>query len=138
MSPNNQDFEVLIVDDDEMTVFLHDIYVKEDDFHPSPIHFYNGKDAVDYFNTYFNVKRHYCILLDINMPILDGWEVMDEILEKGMDKNVSVIILTSSINTADRINAKKYDMVIDYVEKPLTVDHLSKIKSQDKIKDFFS
>lgn len=138
MSPNSEDFEVIIVDDDEMTIFLHEIYVKENKFHPSPINFYNGKDAVDYFNTYFNVAKHYCILLDINMPILDGWEVMDEILQKGMEKNVSVIILTSSINTADRIKAKKYDMVIDYVEKPLTVEHLNKIKSQDKIKAYFS
>ncbi|WKV13176.1 response regulator [Marivirga harenae] len=137
MSVPNQNFEVLIVDDDEMTVFLHEVYVKDNDFHPAPKSFYNGKDAVDYFNTYFNVAKHYCILLDINMPILDGWEVMDEIEEKGMDKNVSVIILTSSINTADRLKARKYNMVIDYVEKPLSTQHLEKIKLQDKIKDYF-
>ncbi|WP_340152831.1 response regulator [uncultured Marivirga sp.] len=137
MSVPNQNFEVLIVDDDEMTVFLHEVHVKDNDFHPAPKSFYNGKDAVDYFNTYFNVAKHYCILLDINMPILDGWEVMDEIEEKGMDKNVSVIILTSSINTADRLKARKYNMVIDYVEKPLSTQHLEKIKLQDKIKDYF-
>jgi DNA-binding response OmpR family regulator len=127
-----ENFEVLIVDDDEMTVFLHEVHVKENNFHPSPKSFYNGKDVVDYFNTYFNTAKSYCILLDINMPILDGWEVMDEILEKGMGENVSVIILTSSINKADRIKAEKYDMVIDYVEKPLNLDHLNQIKFPSK------
>ncbi|WP_375579581.1 response regulator [Marivirga tractuosa] len=132
MSSTDGNFEVLIVDDDEMTVFLHEIHVKENDFHPAPKSFYNGKDAVDYFNTYFSYAKTYCILLDINMPILDGWEVMDEIIKKGMDKNVSVIILTSSINKADRVKAEKYDMVIDYVEKPLSLDHLNKIKMPRK------
>ena len=128
MSLPRENFEVLIVDDDEMTVFLHEVHVKENDFHPAPKSFYNGKDVVDYFNTYFNVSQSYCILLDINMPILDGWEVMDELIKNGMDKKVSVIILTSSINKADRIKAKKYDMVIDYVEKPLSSDHLNQVK----------
>lgn len=137
MSLAKENFEVLIVDDDEMTVFLHEVYVKENAFHPAPKSFYNGKDAVDYFNTYFNVSNHYCILLDINMPILDGWEVMDEIMAKGMDKNVSVIILTSSINSADRVKAQKYDMVIDYVEKPLSTENIEKIKSQENIKAYF-
>jgi DNA-binding response OmpR family regulator len=134
---SNQNFEVIIVDDDEMTVFLHEVYVKENAFHPAPKSFYNGKDALDYFNTYFNIANHYCILLDINMPILDGWELMDEIIRKGMDSNVSVIILTSSINTADRVKAQKYDMVIDYVEKPLSVENIEKIKSKEKIKAYF-
>jgi len=137
MSLKNKNFEVVIVDDDEMTVFLHEVYVKENSFHPTPKSFYNGKDAVDFFNTYFNINNHYCILLDINMPVLNGWEVMDEIQKKGMDQNVSVIILTSSINTADRTKAEKYDMVIDYVEKPLSPEHLSQIKNQERIKFFF-
>jgi CheY-like chemotaxis protein len=133
----NENFEVIIVDDDEMTVFLHEVYVKENAFHPAPKSFYNGKDVIDYFDTYFNVAKHYCILLDINMPILDGWEVMDQIIENGMDKNTSVIILTSSINTADRIKAQKYKMVIDYVEKPLSAENIEKIKSKENIKAYF-
>ncbi|SMG43453.1 Response regulator receiver domain-containing protein [Marivirga sericea] len=128
MSLPKENLEVLIVDDDDMTVFLHEVHVKENNFHPSPKSFYNGRDVVDYLNTYFNIAQSYCILLDINMPILDGWEVMDEIIKNGMDKNVFVIILTSSINKADRIKAEKYNMVIDYVEKPLSLEHLNKIK----------
>jgi CheY-like chemotaxis protein len=137
MAVKDQNLEVLIVDDDDMTVFLHEVYVKENSFHSAPKSFYNGKDVVDYFNTYFNIDTHYCILLDINMPILNGWEVMDEFINKQMDGNVSVIILTSSINSADRTKAEKYNMVIDYVEKPLTVNHLSKVKTHEKIKPFF-
>ncbi|HET8861092.1 response regulator [Marivirga sp.] len=137
MLSTNKNFEVIIVDDDEMTIFLHEVHVKENGFHSAPKSFYNGRDAIDYFNTYYNVAKHYCILLDINMPIKDGWDVMDEIMNKGMDRNVSVVILTSSINTADRIKAEKYEMVIDYVEKPLTIEHLNKIKGQEKFQSYF-
>jgi len=137
MSVENENFEVIIVDDDEMTIFLHEVYVKENNFHPEPKSFYNGKDVIDFFNAYFNVSKYYCVFLDINMPVLNGWEVMDEIINNKMDKNVSVIILTSSINSADRAKAKKYDMVIDFIEKPLTIEQLDQIKKQDPIKAFF-
>ncbi|MGM0580014.1 MAG: response regulator [Bacteroidota bacterium] len=137
MSLPKNNFEVLIVDDDDMTVFLHQVYVKENEFHLDPRNFYNGKDAVDYFETYFNANKHYCVLLDINMPILNGWEFMDHIIQKGMSNNVSVIILTSSINSADREKAKGYDIVIDYIEKPLSAEYLSQLKSADKMKEFF-
>jgi len=76
-------------------------------------------------------------MLDINMPIMNGWDFMDAIKEKGMDKNVSVIILTSSINNADKIKAKKYDMVVDYVEKPLSIEHLNRLKTKADIKELF-
>jgi len=138
MSLKNEDFEVLIVDDDDMTVFLHDVHVKETQFHPVPKSFYNGNDVVDYLKTYYNVKKQYCILLDINMPILSGWEVMDAIIENGMDKNIAVIVLTSSINTADKIKSEQYDMVIDYVEKPLSEQRLLELKSEEKFKAFYT
>jgi CheY-like chemotaxis protein len=137
MSSPNENLEVLIVDDDEMTIFLHEVYVKENKFHSAPKSFYHGKDAADYFNTYFNVAKHYCVLLDINMPVMNAWEFMDEMITKGMSNNISIIILTSSINTADREKAKAYDIVIDYIEKPLSSDYLSKLKSADKMKAFF-
>lgn len=130
-------FEVLLVDDDEMTIFFHEVYVKENDFHPNPKCFYNGKDVFDYFNTYFNIGKHYLILMDINMPILDCWDVMDEIIKNGMDKNVSVVLLTSSLNAADKMKAKSYAMVIDYLEKPLSIENLEHIKALDQIKPYF-
>jgi DNA-binding response OmpR family regulator len=137
MGSIKDNFELLIVDDDEMTIFLHEVHVKENNFHSSPKIFYNGKDALDYFNTYFSNSKSYCVMLDINMPIMNGWDFMDAIKEKGMDKNVSVIILTSSINTADKIKAKKYDMVVDYVEKPLSIEHLNRLKTKADIKELF-
>lgn len=137
MSLPKKNFEVLIVDDDDMTVFLHEVYVKENEFHLEPKSFYNGKDAIEYFETYFNPNKHYCVLLDINMPILNGWEFMDQIIQKGMSKNVSVIILTSSINIADREKANEYDLVIDYIEKPLSAEYLSQLKSTDRMLEFF-
>ena len=124
---SHKNFEALVVDDDDMTVFLHEVHIKETNFHPSPKSFYNGKDVIDYFETYFKFNLRYFIFLDINMPILNGWEVLDALINKGMDKNITVIILTSSINTADRDKAKNYPMVVDYIEKPLSHEHIERL-----------
>jgi CheY-like chemotaxis protein len=67
--------------------------------------------------------------LDINMPVMDGWEFLDEfnLLPKDALKECSVIMHTSSIDPRDIERAKTYSVVIDYITKPLTIQAMSKI-----------
>lgn len=67
------------------------------------------------------------LLLDINMPDLDAWSFLDE-MEK-MNVRVPVVIITSSIDQDDLDRAKKYDVIIDYIIKPITEDKINKILS---------
>jgi two-component system, chemotaxis family, chemotaxis protein CheY len=64
------------------------------------------------------------ILLDIDMPYMDGWQFLAEFekLPEDVIKNVSIIILSSSIHFNDIEKAKQYKYVTNFLSKPLTED----------------
>ena len=61
------------------------------------------------------------ILLDLNMPLMDGWEFLDELARLPLTRPLCVLVLTSSINPADRAKAASYPTVGGYFAKPLDV-----------------
>jgi response regulator of citrate/malate metabolism len=67
------------------------------------------------------------LLLDINMPDLDAWTFLDEIIKYGI--SVPVVIITSSIDQDDIDRSKNYAMIIDYIIKPITEDKINTILS---------
>lgn len=69
------------------------------------------------------------ILLDINMPIMGGWEFLDKYQKFKNQK--AVIMLTSSINDEDLNRSKKYDFVIGYYTKPVSMETIRKILDQN-------
>lgn len=62
------------------------------------------------------------ILLDINMPVMNGWDFLNQYLEKNQHRKDKIIMLSSSIDFQDQQKAKKYDCVEGFIEKPLTPD----------------
>lgn len=72
------------------------------------------------------------VLLDINMPIKDGFEYLKELSSRSLKGKFDVFILTSSINQEDRNAAKQFSMVKDYLVKPI------KIKTLQSILDAYS
>lgn len=69
------------------------------------------------------------ILLDINMPVMDGWDFLDafEPLRGNIPKLIRIYILTSSVNDEDMKKAKSYSSLQGYLVKPLatrTIEHL--------------
>lgn len=111
--------DIVIIDDDAVVLFLHKILVEKSPL-PSPLHcFDNGHEAFAYL---CNRKTFdpILVLLDINMPAMNGWDFLDKITHEGCDKNVYVAMVTSSINLSDRKRAENYPQVIDYLEKPLS------------------
>ena len=70
------------------------------------------------------------IFLDIDMPLMDGFQFLDEFgnLSDKTQEKCSIIMLTSSISPADVNRSKKYDYVRKYINKPLTLENLEKFK----------
>ncbi len=72
------------------------------------------------------------ILLDLNMPVMDGWEFLDAYQEREyVLEGTKIVILTSSINPADEEKSKHYPMVTHLVHKPLTTEDIQSILSDD-------
>jgi CheY-like chemotaxis protein len=69
------------------------------------------------------------IFLDIDMPLMDGFQFLDEFdkLSEYIKKHCSIIMLTSSINPQDLSKAKKSNYVKKYINKPLTQEALEKL-----------
>jgi CheY-like chemotaxis protein len=67
------------------------------------------------------------LLLDINMPVMDGWQFLDALSSVKNSKSTSVFIVTSSIDPCDMEKAKEYHEVLGYYLKPFTYDKLDEI-----------
>jgi len=72
------------------------------------------------------------IFLDINMPILDGWQFLDEFLYLESSKKPIIYIVTSSENPVDIEKANQYDMKKNYIVKPISVKKLTSLFDLDE------
>ena len=123
---------VLIVDDDEAVRFFHRIIVSQSGLSNEPLCFCNGEEALNFLNANLNEANTYLILLDINMPVMNGWDFLDMINDKSYCNQVNIVIVTSSVDKADHEKAKLYNMVVEFVEKPISGEEYKRIM------DFYS
>ncbi|RFS13631.1 response regulator [Emticicia sp. C21] len=110
-----------IIDDDKiLTYVLQRIMGSVDSFDKIEI-FQNGKEAINHLSV---VKKDPdslpdLIILDINMPVMDGWQFLDEFEKIHLDKKITLYIVSSSIDIQDHNKAKKYKTVSDFLIKPI-------------------
>jgi CheY-like chemotaxis protein len=125
---------ILLIDDDFTTNYLHKKIISKSEI-DSPIEVANnGKEGIDKLialnDTITDSKAFVLIFLDLNMPVMDGWnflEIFKEI-QPTLNYNTNLYVLSSSINPDDRDRAKRDPQVIDYFSKPLTAATLAKLK----------
>ncbi|MFH6971687.1 response regulator [Flavobacterium petrolei] len=118
-----------IIDDDKLTVKLMSILISKNDFCEEIQSFYNAQHAIDKLkqNALEDGFLPDAILLDLNMPFMDGWQFLDEFILLSLKKEISIFIMTSSIDPADIEMAKKYSVVKHYIMKPITAEKLHKL-----------
>jgi len=111
---------VMIVDDDASVQFFHSVIVSLSGLSADPLTFGSGREACNYLDQHCQSKDTYLVLLDINMPVMNGWELLDNISKKAYHHQVKVVIVTSSVDRADHEKANCYQMVTQVVEKPIS------------------
>ncbi|MCC8358387.1 response regulator [Salinimicrobium sediminilitoris] len=136
-SGNAGRLEVLVVDDDKVVTLLHKNSLKSSRIEHLPVLCYNGKEALDYLQKNDRPDKHFLILLDLNMPVLDGWKFLNKLKKNPPQAQVYVIVVTSSINQQDYLKAQTYDQVIHFCRKPLSPECILKIKKLEPVRQFF-
>ncbi|HXH19888.1 MAG TPA: response regulator [Chitinophagales bacterium] len=119
---------VLLVDDDEICNFLNENVIRLMDGNLKVQNALNSQTAMD-FVLARKSDSPLLILLDLNMPVMDGFEFLDEFIHLPEKKrnNIVIVILTSSDYEKDRERARKYNVVSGYVIKPLTHEKMVSI-----------
>lgn len=121
---------IMLVDDDPTTNFINELLINDMAVTDELIIASNGKEALDKILNHC-ILNDYCpdlILLDINMPVMDGFDFLKRFNELDFEKKHStiVIMLTTSLNPGDIEKAKVLN-VKDYINKPLVEEGLKDI-----------
>jgi len=117
--------QILLIDDDPVINFVNSKIVAKK-FDDTPIFiFEDGKKALEHLKT--NSNHSFLIFLDLNMPIMNGWEFMEAISSETPNLDIQVHIITSSVDPSDQAKAAQYKQICSYLVKPLKASNLEKL-----------
>ncbi|MCH2199444.1 MAG: response regulator [Flavobacteriales bacterium] len=115
---------ICVVDDDPIAIYGLKKTLSAISKDIEVVSYSNGKQAFDSIAPTIQMQGHGipdCILIDLNMPVMDGWQLIDRLTKLPGFKRLSTIklfIVTSSISTEDKQRAASYDEVQGYITKP--------------------
>lgn len=123
--------KVLLIDDDRLNNYLniHVLKAAIKDHTTDILSFTDPQEGLQHiFGSYSDDPVATVLFLDINMPALTGWDVLDKlkVLDKSILQHLTIYMLSSSIDPADIARAKANFLVKDYISKPLA-PHISRI-----------
>ncbi len=125
---------IMLIDDDLAANYFHKIIIEDAKIGEKLKVFPSGQEALDYLAS--AKERNYplpdLILLDINMPRIDGWQFMGEFRKLGIWENspTRIVMLTTSSNPRDKERADKIEEIVDLINKPLSVEKLQMLKEK--------
>lgn len=119
--------KVICIDDDPIALLLSKLVISKANFASEIITLPNGQDALSFLEQQ-QIADHeqLIILLDLNMPVMDGWEFLEQFSDKiyQIHHNAKIILLSSSIDPNDIQKSRQFNMVLDFFPKPLTKEML--------------
>ncbi len=129
---------VLCVDDDPITLMLCKKVIMKSNFSKKIYSAINGEDALKFFDDLINKQDSeikdfpQLIFLDLNMPVMNGWEFLSVFSKNQYLENFSktkVVVLSSTIDPNDIEKSKEYPMVVEFLSKPITTEILELLKN---------
>ena len=122
-----------VIDDDPITIFGIKKMLNSLNICDTVITYTNGKQAIEGLKGLFEQQAEVpeVLFLDINMPIMDGWQFLEEFIALPLTQKVRINILTSSIDPLDRNNWEYYRTrthhIIDFKHKPIRMKDIEEI-----------
>ena len=127
--------EILLVDDSHSDNFIHERRIRNMNVTERIVTKYNGREAIDYLSTALSEDTYPApdlIFLDINMPVMDGWEFLEEYAKLPDEKKARIVLamLTTSTAAQDKERAQKFHQLSKFITKPLTARDLRVILNE--------
>lgn len=117
---------IFIVDDDPIHQQITEIMLDRLSISNAVSKFSDAQDVLEHIRAQCNNANELpdVILLDLNMPVMDGWEFLEAFsqVRASLVKQIKVYVLTSSIDEKDKERVGKFTFVEGYLTKPLTND----------------
>lgn len=129
---SNKKKSIMIIDDSPIDIFLATRLFESLNINNRIQTFENAIQAMEYFRlikdeqAYYNLFAPEIILLDINMPVMDGFEFMAEFDKFKIFKNkpLKILVTSSTINVRDMEQVKEYGNRCAFIPKPLNLEAL--------------
>lgn len=120
-----------LIDDDEIYLFSVKKVIEVNNLSERVLEFRNGQEAIEFFANCSENGQELpdVILLDINMPVMNGWEFIEEFkkIRPKLSKDIMLYVVSSSVDRSDVEKAKSFSTVNDYLVKPITASQLKNI-----------
>ncbi|RZK56522.1 MAG: response regulator [Pedobacter sp.] len=121
---------LLVIDDDDINIFIIKKIVEKTGYDIDMVAKSNGQLAIDYVNDTLanNVDKFpNLILIDINMPVMNGWEFVEAYSTISGTPESDLYILSSSVYENDIEKTKSYSNVNGFISKPLSIERLTEL-----------
>ncbi|MFC0655751.1 response regulator [Mongoliitalea lutea] len=117
---------IILIDDDPINNLINKRLILKNESTENVEVFYEAELALEYIKN-LDKNSIALILLDINMPVMNGWDFLNYYMEHLSFRMDKIIMLSSSIDFQDRIKADSYNCVKGFIEKPLTPEKFQSI-----------
>lgn len=122
---------IALVDDDSIFQFTATRLLESSKLAQNILHFENGAEALTFLREKALQKELLpdYLFLDINMPFVDGWMFLEDFttLKSSLAKDISIYMVSSSIDPRDLNRAKGFSEVSDFIIKPISLEHFQKL-----------
>ncbi len=118
---------VLFIDDNKADNYLINAYIQLDNVPIIPHFELNAIHAMEHLKVLSKAEFPDIILVDINMPLKDGFQFVEDFSHFFPDSETIIYIMSSSIRPSDKEKIKRYESIKAYVEKPVTAAFLAQL-----------
>ncbi len=123
----------LLIDDNQIDILIHNKVLKRINQNYKIVSKYSASEALEHLKEMIHVNNFEqwpdCILLDLNMPLMDGFDFMAELSKIPGDiiSNTTIYVVTSSMNPKDKEKSFQYKNVKSFIEKPLRINYFKSV-----------